>query len=49
MEIAIAAGQGRPATNEFAEGWRRHLHYGFCEETADPLLAALYEYCHAVA
>jgi LmbE family N-acetylglucosaminyl deacetylase len=20
-----------------AEGWRRHLHYGFCEETADPL------------
>lgn len=22
MEIAIAAGQGRPATNEFAEGWR---------------------------
>jgi LmbE family N-acetylglucosaminyl deacetylase len=20
-----------------AEGWRRHLHYGFCKETADPL------------
>lgn len=20
-----------------AEGWRRHLHYGFCEEAADPL------------
>jgi N-acetylglucosamine malate deacetylase 1 len=25
----------------FAEGWRRHLHYGFCAETADPLRAAL--------
>jgi LmbE family N-acetylglucosaminyl deacetylase len=24
-----------------AEGWRRHLHYGFCEESADPLGAAL--------
>jgi LmbE family N-acetylglucosaminyl deacetylase len=20
-----------------AEGWRRHLHFGFCDETADPL------------
>jgi len=20
-----------------AEGWRRHLHYGFCDESADPL------------
>lgn len=20
-----------------AEGWRRHLHYGFCEADADPL------------
>jgi LmbE family N-acetylglucosaminyl deacetylase len=24
-----------------AEGWRRHLHYGFCGEDADPLRAAL--------
>lgn len=24
-----------------AEGWRRHLHYGFCAETADPLREAL--------
>jgi LmbE family N-acetylglucosaminyl deacetylase len=25
----------------FAEGWRRHLHYGFCAEHADPLRDAL--------
>jgi LmbE family N-acetylglucosaminyl deacetylase len=24
-----------------AEGWRRHLHFGYCEERADPLRAAL--------
>jgi len=24
-----------------AEGWRRHLHFGFCDEHADPLRAAL--------
>jgi LmbE family N-acetylglucosaminyl deacetylase len=24
-----------------AEGWRRHLHFGFCDEHADPLGAAL--------
>jgi N-acetylglucosamine malate deacetylase 1 len=24
-----------------AEGWRRHLHWGFCEESADPLRDAL--------
>jgi LmbE family N-acetylglucosaminyl deacetylase len=24
-----------------AEGWRRHLHFGFCAEAADPLLEAL--------
>jgi LmbE family N-acetylglucosaminyl deacetylase len=22
---------------QLAEGWRRHLHYGFCQEDADPL------------
>ena len=27
-----------------AEGWRRRLHYGFCEEGADPLSGALREY-----
>lgn len=27
----------------FAEGWRRHLHLGFCDETDDPLAEALAE------
>lgn len=27
-----------------AEGWRRRLHYGFCEEGADPLTCALEGY-----
>jgi len=26
---------------EFAEGWRKHLHLGFCEATDDPLADAL--------
>ncbi len=26
---------------EYAEGWRRHLHLGFCAADADPLVAAL--------
>ena len=26
---------------EYAEGWRRHLHLGFCPEDADPLADAL--------
>jgi len=26
---------------EHAEGWRRHLHLGFCDEAADPLRTAL--------
>jgi LmbE family N-acetylglucosaminyl deacetylase len=25
----------------YAEGWRRHSHLGFCEETSDPLRSAL--------
>jgi LmbE family N-acetylglucosaminyl deacetylase len=25
----------------YAEGWRRHLHLGFCAESADPLASAL--------
>lgn len=28
-----------------AEGWRRHLHYGFCEATDDPLEEALGSNC----
>jgi LmbE family N-acetylglucosaminyl deacetylase len=30
---------------EFAEGWRRHLHLGFCREGADPLREALSPFC----
>ena len=26
---------------EFAEGWRKHLHAGFCAPDADPLREAL--------
>ena len=28
-----------------AEGWRRHLHFGFCSQDADPLLQALGKKC----
>jgi LmbE family N-acetylglucosaminyl deacetylase len=31
---------------EYAEGWRKHLHLGFCSETADPLAAALAGYVY---
>jgi len=34
----------RSGVFEYAEGWRRHLHYGFCAEGADPLCDALSEY-----
>ena len=27
----------------YAEGWRRHLHLGFCDETDDPLREALHD------
>jgi LmbE family N-acetylglucosaminyl deacetylase len=30
---------------KFAEGWRRHAHYGFCDEAADPLKTALKANC----
>jgi N-acetylglucosamine malate deacetylase 1 len=30
---------------EVAEGWRRHLHYGFCGEHDDPLRDSLGAYC----
>ncbi len=26
---------------EYAEGWRKHLHLGFCPPDADPLAGAL--------
>ncbi|MDH7502995.1 MAG: PIG-L family deacetylase [Verrucomicrobiota bacterium] len=29
----------------FAEGWRRHLHYGFCDEDDDPLAQVLGKNC----
>jgi LmbE family N-acetylglucosaminyl deacetylase len=31
-------------TFEYAEGWRRHSHLGFCAESADPLYEALSEF-----
>jgi LmbE family N-acetylglucosaminyl deacetylase len=31
---------------EYAEGWRRRLHLGFCAEDADPLTEALVEYVY---
>jgi LmbE family N-acetylglucosaminyl deacetylase len=30
---------------EFAEGWRRHSHYGFCHENSDPLAELLGPAC----
>jgi LmbE family N-acetylglucosaminyl deacetylase len=30
---------------EYAEGWRRHLHLGFCGPDDDPLTAALAAEC----
>lgn len=35
---AMGAASGR---FEYAEGWRRHSHLGFCDEQYDPLTAAL--------
>lgn len=34
----------RSGVFEYAEGWRRHLHYGFCAPGADPLYDALKQY-----
>ena len=33
---------------EYAEGWRRHLHLGFCQPQDDPLRIALQERAHLV-
>ena len=30
---------------KYAEGWRRHLHFGFCSPEADPLAQALGKNC----
>lgn len=30
----------------YAEGWIKHLHLGYCDEKADPLLTALGEYAY---
>jgi LmbE family N-acetylglucosaminyl deacetylase len=30
----------------YAEGWRRRLHLGFCDEGADPLAAALHDHAY---
>jgi LmbE family N-acetylglucosaminyl deacetylase len=34
---------------EFAEGWRRHAHLGFCAAGADPLAIALGDRCQLAA
>lgn len=35
-DIALEVGE-MSQEFKYAEGWRRHLHYGFCGEAADPL------------
>jgi hypothetical protein len=39
-EVARAVGE-LSKKSQFAEGWRRHLHYGFSAEEVDPLREAL--------
>ena len=34
---------------EYAEGWSRHLHFGYCASDADPLADALADYIHFAA
>lgn len=41
MEANSQAVGGMSGLFRYAEGWRRRLHYGFCEESADPLAGAL--------
>ena len=41
-EMAAQVGRQSGAFS-YAEGWRRHLHLGFCSEDADPLADALGE------
>ncbi|HKS36328.1 MAG TPA: PIG-L family deacetylase [Verrucomicrobiae bacterium] len=42
MSLAVGRMSGR---FKHAEGWRRHLHLGFCEEQTDPLRETLRQYC----
>jgi len=42
MSLAVGRMSGR---FKYAEGWRRHLHLGFCSEHADPLRQALGKSC----
>ena len=39
-EVGVMSGR-----YEYAEGWRRHLHLGFCDEADDPLADALAGHC----
>jgi LmbE family N-acetylglucosaminyl deacetylase len=42
----LSADVGRlSARYQYAEGWRRHLHLGFCDASADPLAQALGPRC----
>jgi hypothetical protein len=34
---------------EYAEGWRRRLHFGFCSEESDPLSTSLAGYVAVVS
>jgi len=42
MSLAVGRMSGR---FKHAEGWRRHLHLGFCEEQSDPLRETLEQNC----
>ncbi len=46
LSSEVGAMSGRFA---YAEGWRRRSHLGFCEESADPLSAAVSEYAFVPA
>ena len=39
-DLSLAVGQ-LSKIFKHAEGWRRHLHFGFCKADADPLRQAL--------
>ena len=43
MSRQVGAASGK---YEVAEGWRRHLHLGFCAPEADPLAEVLADYIH---
>ena len=43
-DLSLAVGQ-LSKIFKHAEGWRRHLHFGFCSPDADPLLKALGKKC----